>query len=262
MTATQPAKKRTKSANAEKKGKSDNPKNGQPNRPLVDMMTALYLDFQNRRKAHRKAIRTNIVAAVEIGLEMQKDPEQWAYFCENCWKKRPPKVSQINQAVRFALLYMAGPSRSGRDKASFYYNAVKLPVENGIRGEELKKLIKAEGLTTLRKKHTEHKKNMKSSSPVEKSGSTVSEKPTKNPITKKASGGDKVTSTKQDVNERNAKLKAQKHEWSALLSFDDKKNRMTNLKEGLKVRITAEVDAVGKTLRLVVSKMKIVREEL
>ncbi|UHS63460.1 hypothetical protein HRR99_17950 [Agrobacterium vaccinii] len=262
MTANQSTKKASKPTHVKKKGKSDNPKNGQSTRPLVDKMTALYFDFQNHRKAHRKAIRADIVAAVEIGLEMQNDPEQWAYFCENCWKENPPKVSQIDKAVKFAIMYMVGASRSGRSKASFYYSAVKLSVDSGIRGEELKQVLKAEGLANLRKKHTEHKKNMKSSSPVEKSGCTVSEKPTKNPITKKASGGDKVTSTKQGVNERNEKLKGQKHEWSALLSFDDKKNRMTNLKEGLKVRITAEVDAIGQTLRLVVSKMKIVREEL
>ncbi|SCY69155.1 hypothetical protein [Rhizobium sp. NFACC06-2] len=139
--------------------KSDCPKKTENDDTAVARILALHDAHQERRREHRKGIRSDIVAAVEIGLEMQDDREEWAYFCKYSWESGGPEEDQIDQAVRFAIKFMVGPGKGAQKKASFYYNAVALLVqEEGLRGEDLEDRLEKEGLKKLAAEYAKHKK--------------------------------------------------------------------------------------------------------
>ncbi|PVE54019.1 hypothetical protein [Rhizobium rhizogenes] len=243
------------------KKKSDNPKNtaSKPTLTLTQQIINLHDSFQKQKKAHRKSVRSDIVKAVDIGLELRKNKNEWENFCENAWKEGAPKVNQIDHAVRYAIKYMVGPGKSAQKKASFYYNAVAMAVENGLKGKELKKLMKDKSLKKLAQEYALHKKNA-SADKVE-SAFAPAKLPTKKVESKKAIHTDKVKSRPKEEpvlsDGREEKLKGDGHEWRTILRFEKASDRLTNIKVGQTVRIQAIVRSAGPTLILAVKKAKV-----
>lgn len=243
-----------RASSAEKK--SDDPKKSLT---LTEQIMELHKSFKKRRKAHRKAVRSDIVKAVKIGLKLGKNKRDWKDFCQNAWEKTtPPKEDQIDQAVRFAIKFMVGPGKSAQKKASFYYNAVALPIEEGLRGKALKDRLKKDGLKNLATAYAEYKKETKE-------GSGVSHRPDENDTEKapKASRAvkaepDKKTEKARDPDRPDRAASNTAFTWKAIMKCKSSKASPTHYKVGEKIKITATIEEVDVPLRLLVHKVKTV----
>jgi hypothetical protein len=239
--------------------KSDNPKKDTSKKPLTltEQIMALHKSFKRRRKAHRKAVRSDIVKAVDIGLALKKNKKQWKDFCENAWgTTKPPKEDQIDQAVRYAIKYMVGPGEAAQKKASFYYNAVATLVEKGLRGKALKKRLKTDGLKTLAAEHANSKKG-------KKEDGDASQLPEENNFEKKSKAhkaakaeSDKKTEKARDLDQPNRAAGNTTFTWEAVMKCKNSKASPTHHKEGEKIKITATIEKVGVPLMLLVHKVK------
>ncbi|MFK0336987.1 hypothetical protein ACIQT7_06980 [Agrobacterium deltaense] len=253
---------------------SDYPKSTENGDTAVARILALHDAHKERRREHREGIRSDIVAAVEIALEMQDDREEWAYFCKHSWASGGPKENQIDQAVRFAIKFMVGPGKGAQKKASFYYNAVALLVqEEGLRGEDLKARLEEEGLKKLaaeyakHKKHKKHKKEKKEKKEKEhkkdkndSNESRRSEEDETEEAPKKTraanAGPDKKSEKTHDLDQPDRPASDPGFEWSGSMRFKNSKKSLTRYRVGEKVKITATIESISASFRLLVHKVK------
>lgn len=236
---------------------SDYPKSTENGDTAVARILALHDAHKERRREHREGIRSDIVAAVEIALEMQDDREEWAYFCKHSWASGGPKENQIDQAVRFAIKFMVGPGKGAQKKASFYYNAVALLVqEEGLRGEDLKARLEEEGLKKLAAEYAEHKKEKKKdSNESRRSEEDVTEEAPKK--TRSANAGpDKKSEKTHDLDQPDRPASDPAFDWSGSMRFKNSKKSLTHYKVGEKVKITATIESISASFRLLVHKVK------
>ncbi|MBG0508784.1 hypothetical protein I3J13_08410 [Agrobacterium sp. MOPV5] len=247
--------------------KSDCPKKTENDDTAVARILALHDAHQERRREHRKGIRSDIVAAVEIGLEMQDDREEWAYFCKYSWESGGPEEDQIDQAVRFAIKFMVGPGKGAQKKASFYYNAVALLVqEEGLRGEDLEDRLEKEGLKKLAAEYAKHKKEKKEKKKEhndDKNDSNESrrseEDDTENAPKKTRAanaGPDKKSEKTHDLDQPDRRASDPAFDWPGTMRFKNSKKSLTRYKVGEKVKITATIESISASFKLLVHKVK------
>ncbi|UXS30669.1 hypothetical protein FY152_00655 [Agrobacterium tumefaciens] len=244
---------------------SDYPKSTENGDTAVARILALHDAHQERRREHREGIRSDIVAAVEIGLEMQDDREEWACFCKS-WASGGPEEDQIHQAVRFAIKFMVGPGKGAQKKASFYYNAVALLVqEEGLRGDDLKARLEEEGLKKLAAEYAKHKKEKKEKKEKhknDKNDSNESRRPEEG-VTEEApkktraanAGPDKKSEKTHDLDQPDRPA-SDPFDWSGSMRFKNSKKSLTRYKVGEKVKITATIESISASFRLLVHKVK------
>jgi hypothetical protein len=250
----------TRSKTATKK--SDYPNSAENDDTAVARIVALHNAHQERRREHREGIRSDIVAAVEIGLEMQDDREEWAYFCKYSWESGGPEEDQIDQAVRFAIKFMVGPGKGAQKKASFYYNAVALLVqEENLRGEDLKARLEKEGLKKLAAEYAKHKKEKKEKKDKNDSNeSGRSEEDVTEKIPKKTrevnTDPDKKSEKTPDLDQPHRPAGDPAFDWSGSMTFKKSKKSLTRYKVGEKVKITATIESISASFRLLVHKVK------
>lgn len=234
---------------------SDYPKITENGDTAVARILALHEAHQERRREHREGIRSDIVAAVEIGLEMQNDIEEWACFCKS-WASGGPEEDQIHQAVRFAIKFMVGPGKGAQKKASFYYNAVALLVqEEGLRGEDLKDRLEEEGLKKLAAEYAKHKKEKKENNESRRPAKDDTEVAPKK--TRSANAGpDKKSEKTHDLDQPDRPASDPAFDWSGSMRFKNSKKSLTHYKVGEKVKIIATIESISASFRLLVHKVK------
>ncbi len=241
---------------------SDYPKSTENGDTAVARILALHDAHQERRREHREGIRSDIVAAVEIGLEMQDDRDEWACFCKS-WASGGPEENQIDQAVRFAIKFMVGTGKGAQKKASFYYNAVALLVqEEGLRGEDLKDRLEKRGLKKLAAEYAKHKKEKKEKK-KDKNDSNESGRCEEDETEKGAkktraanAGPDKKSEKTPDLDQPHRPASNPAFDWSGSMTFKNSKKSLTRYKVGDKVKITATIERISGSFSLLVHKVK------
>ncbi|QCI98832.1 hypothetical protein [Agrobacterium larrymoorei] len=236
--------------------KSDNPKKSEKERgkSLIERLDALHDAFKARRKAHRKAVYSDIVSAVEIGLALKADKNEWKLFCDGSWQKtKPPKPHQIEHAVRFAIKFMVGPGKKAQQKASFYYNAVASAVEEGITGKKLKKLMMTEGLKKLSTANSEKKKLEKQLAEDDKKEKKEATRTTA--VTKESKKSNPLIANKSGDSSRQKEMKSAKFDVNAVLRFTNIKKSLMAHKVGSELWMKATLAALGPPLELHVHKV-------
>lgn len=237
--------------------KSDNPKNFEEDtdKSPIEKLDALHDAFKRRRTAHRKAVYSDIVAAVDIGLALKADKNEWKRFCEGSWHKtKPPRLNQIDQAVRFAIKFMVGPGKNAQQKASFYYSAVASAVEGGITGKKLKKLIMAKSLKKLTQAKSDTKNPEKQKAQTEKKND--SKTPRTAAMTKETKKSDPLPARKTNDASDQEKMKDSEFNVKAVLRFGNTKKSLTTHKVGSKVWMKVTLTALGPPHALIVHKLE------
>lgn len=257
MPSTELLKKANAASSVKSIRKSDNPKKAEKKtgKSLIERLDALHKTFKTRRKAYRKAVYNDIVLAVEIGLALKADKNEWKRFCEGSWQKTtPPKAHQIDQAVRFAIKFMVGPGKKAQQKASFYYNAVASAVEEGTTGKKLKKLMMTEGLKKLSVASSQKKKLEKQQAEDDKKENKKAPRTTA--VTKESKKSNPLVANVSGDSSPQEEMKGAKFNVNAILRFKNTKKSLMTHKVGSKLWIKATLTALGPPHKLRVHKVE------
>jgi len=121
---------------------------------VMDRLNAIKRSLFSLENDYRDSLAKQLALAADVASSLKRDFFLWNDFIDSNWNDvQKPKLSDQRDALRHVLRWLCGPTRAGKQKASFYFRAVSPLVQKGLRGSKLEKKLRKKGVKVLAAQH-------------------------------------------------------------------------------------------------------------
>lgn len=121
---------------------------------VMNELAAIKRSLFSLENDYRSSLAKQLALAADIASGLKGNFFLWSDFIDADWNGvQRPKLSDQRDALRHVLRWLCGSTRAGKQRASFYFRAVRPLVEKGLTGSKLEKKLRKKGVKVLAAQH-------------------------------------------------------------------------------------------------------------
>ena len=121
---------------------------------VMNELAAIRQSLFSLENDYRASLAKQLTLAADIAIGLKRNFFLWSDFIDADWNGvQKPRLADQSDALRHVLRWLCGSTRTGKQRASFYFRAVSPLVEKGLTGYKLEKKLRRKGVKVLAAQH-------------------------------------------------------------------------------------------------------------